>query len=152
MKIIRTEERLVLELKELSEYKKAAQEILDWIGTEIKVLLLTGDLGAGKTTLAQAICRELGVKQAVTSPTYAIVNEYDRDDGKGPVYHMDLYRLKDLEEALQIGMEEYLDSSNYCLIEWPEIIDPLLNGEEALISVERVSESMRKMLILKATD
>jgi len=152
MKIKRTEERLVLELEELSEYEKAAREILAWVGTDIRVLLLTGDLGAGKTTMAQAICRELGVIQAVTSPTYAIVNEYDRIDSKGLVYHMDLYRLKDLEEALQIGIEEYLDSSNYCLIERPEIIDPLLNGEEALISVERVGESMRKMLILKATD
>lgn len=142
----------MLELGELSEYQKAAQEILDWVGADIRVLLLTGDLGAGKTTLAQTICQELGVQQPVTSPTYAIVNEYAREEGQGPVYHMDLYRLKDLEEALQIGIEEYLDSANYCLIEWPALIDPLLDGEEALISIERVSESMRKMLILKATD
>lgn len=152
MKIKRTEERLVLELDELAEYPKAAQEILDWLGKDIRVLLLTGNLGAGKTTLAKSICQKLGVQQAVTSPTYAIVNEYAREGGQGPVYHMDLYRLNDLDEALHIGIEEYLDSNNYCLIEWPEIIDPLLNGEEALISVEQVSESMRKMLILKATD
>ncbi|MEM1218247.1 MAG: tRNA (adenosine(37)-N6)-threonylcarbamoyltransferase complex ATPase subunit type 1 TsaE, partial [Bacteroidota bacterium] len=114
MKIKRTEERLVLELDELLDYPKAAQEILDWIGKDIRILLLTGDLGAGKTTLAKAICQKLGVQQAVTSPTYAIVNEYARAGGQELVYHLDLYRLNDLEEALHIGIEEYLDSNNYC--------------------------------------
>lgn len=151
MKINRTEESLQLELTDLAEYSAAAAEILSWLGPDIRILLLTGELGAGKTTLAQALCRQLGVVGEVTSPTYAIVNEYEGGGHHKMVYHMDLYRLTDLDEALQIGIEEYLESTQYCLIEWPELIDPLLTGQEGLISIRRTSESSRKMLILKAT-
>ena len=81
------------------------------------VWLFRGEIGAGKTTLIKEICHQLGVVQSVQSPTFSLVNEYV--DGKGnPVYHFDLYRLKNAQEAFDIGLEEYLDSRNSCLVEW----------------------------------
>ena len=85
-----------------------------------RVFTFRGDLGAGKTTLIKALCRELGVEENTSSPSFAIVNEYH--DGKHePVYHFDLYRLKDVAELQGIGLEEYLDSGHYCFVEWPEL-------------------------------
>jgi tRNA threonylcarbamoyladenosine biosynthesis protein TsaE len=84
-------------------------------------LLLKGNLGAGKTTFTQFLLKEMGCTDEVSSPTYAIVNEYDTKKGK--VFHFDLYRLNSAEEVFDIGMEEYLDSGNFCIIEWPEIYE-----------------------------
>ena len=89
---------------------------------EHPILLLKGNLGAGKTTFTQFLLKEMGCKDVVSSPTYAIVNEYDTKKGK--VFHFDLYRLNSSEEVYDIGMEEYLDSGNFCIIEWPEIYEP----------------------------
>lgn len=91
---------------------------------QARIFTLTGELGAGKTTLVSEFCRQLGVMDKTSSPTFSIVNEYA---GKGgPVYHLDCYRLKDLAEAFDIGIEDYLDQGDYCFIEWPQIIEPLL--------------------------
>lgn len=89
-----------------------------------RIFTLTGDLGAGKTTLVSAFCRLLGVKDDTSSPTFAIVNEYR--SATGPIFHLDCYRLRDIDEALAIGVEEYLDEGRYVFIEWPEVIEPLL--------------------------
>ncbi len=89
--------------------------------TDSKVWCFSGRLGAGKTTTIQSICKQLGYKGDVSSPTYAIVNEYKADNYK--IYHMDLYRVKDIEEAYEIGITEYLyDDAAYILIEWPQLI------------------------------
>lgn len=88
------------------------------------VWLFEGDMGVGKTTLIKAICRALGVVSTVQSPTFSIVNEYTTHEGK-PVYHFDCYRLRNEVEALDIGIEEYFDSGDYCFIEWPERIASL---------------------------
>lgn len=85
-----------------------------------RVWLFEGDLGAGKTTLIRHLCERLGVQNPVQSPTYSLVNEYRTRDGL-PVFHFDLYRLKNIREAYEIGIEEYLDSGSYCFIEWPEV-------------------------------
>ena len=85
-----------------------------------RVFTFRGDLGAGKTTLIKALCRELGVEENTSSPSFAIVNEY-HDLNHEPVYHFDLYRLKDVSELQGIGLEEYLDSGHYCFVEWPEL-------------------------------
>lgn len=90
------------------------------------VILLKGDLGAGKTTFVKAFLKTHGVADQVSSPTYSVVNEYQLADGKA--YHIDLYRLNDTEEALDIGIEEYLDSGYFCLVEWPQIIEPLVEN------------------------
>lgn len=85
------------------------------------ILLLKGNLGAGKTSFTQALLRHLGSRNDVSSPTYALVNDYDCPQGK--VFHFDLYRIKSLEEVYDIGMEEYLDQAFLCIIEWPEIYE-----------------------------
>lgn len=96
---------------------KVAAEVLDSIGDK-RVILLSGDLGAGKTTLVKAFCRLLGVEEQVQSPTFSIVHEYHNLNNE-PVYHFDFYRLKNAEGALDLGYEEYLYSGYFCFIEWP---------------------------------
>lgn len=90
------------------------------------IFLLKGNLGAGKTTFTQYLLRELGSTEDISSPTYSIVNEYRLPQGK--VFHFDLYRMKDITEVFDIGMEEYLDSGALCIIEWPEIYERELEG------------------------
>ncbi|MGE8512394.1 MAG: tRNA (adenosine(37)-N6)-threonylcarbamoyltransferase complex ATPase subunit type 1 TsaE [Chryseobacterium culicis] len=104
------------------------QEVVDTIIPELKhnILLLKGNLGAGKTTFTQFLLKSMGSKDEVNSPTYSIVNEYNTEKGK--VYHFDLYRLKNIEEVYDIGIEEYLDNSFLCIIEWPEVYEEELYG------------------------
>lgn len=113
-------------------------EVGKWLlqeGGDFNVWLLEGSLGAGKTTLAKAICRELGVNEAMSSPTFSIVNEYH--DGKGgSVYHFDFYRLKNEAEAYDIGIEEYFDSNHLCLVEWADRIPNLLPKKFFKIIIE----------------
>jgi tRNA threonylcarbamoyladenosine biosynthesis protein TsaE len=100
---------------------------------EQKICIIEGEMGAGKTTLIKALCNRLGVEDTVSSPTFSIVNEYN---AKGnPVYHFDFYRVKSLEEALNVGVEEYFYSNNYCFIEWPDIILDLLPAEYLKIHI-----------------
>lgn len=104
------------------------QEIVDKIVPEIKhnILLLKGNLGAGKTTFTQFLMKKLGSGDEVSSPTYSIVNEYNTPQGK--VFHFDLYRLKNIDEVYDIGIEEYLDNAFLCIIEWPEVYEDDLYG------------------------
>lgn len=92
--------------------------------TEAQIFTLTGDLGAGKTTLVTEFCRQLGLEDEASSPTFSIVNEYR--GGDLTVFHIDCYRLEDIDEALAIGFEDYLERGDYCFIEWPQLIEPLL--------------------------
>lgn len=122
------------------------QNVVDQIMPELQhnILLLKGNLGAGKTTFTQFFLKSLGSGDEVSSPTYAIVNEYHTP--KGNVFHFDLYRMKNISEVYDIGMEEYLDNAYLCIIEWPEVYEEDLadfphhemkiknNGEERLIS------------------
>lgn len=104
------------------------QEIADQIIGQISkpsVVVLNGQMGAGKTTLIKSLAQSLGVNDVISSPTFSLVNEYQDKNG-GTVYHFDLYRLEEVEEAFDIGIEEYLDSPTWCFIEWPDIILPLL--------------------------
>ena len=111
-------------INNLEEWNTVVQQILP----EIKhpILLLKGNLGAGKTTFSQFLMRELGSKDEISSPTYSIVNEYDTPKGK--VFHFDLYRLKSVDEAYDFGIEEYLDNCYLSIIEWPEIYMDELQG------------------------
>ncbi len=91
------------------------------------VVALHGEMGAGKTTFINALCRELGVESDPTaSPTFALVNEYRSDTTAELIYHFDLYRLENLDEAIDMGIEDYLDCGALCLIEWPDVVDPML--------------------------
>ncbi len=111
------------ELKNKEQWQELAEKILPQLGHPL--LLLRGDLGAGKTTFTQVLLKNLGSKDEVSSPTYSIVNEYDTP--KGTVYHFDLYRLRNIEEAYDLGIEEYLENSYLCIIEWPEIYAEVLH-------------------------
>ena len=91
-------------------------------------------MGAGKTTLIKEICRQLGSSDHFSSPTYSIVNEY-RISEQTKIYHIDLYRLKDVEEALSIGIEDYLYSNYYCFVEWPELVEHLLPEDTVKVTI-----------------
>lgn len=140
----------------INENTMTANSILDLDGIADKIIkaaldfpiiFFNGELGAGKTTLIKAICKKLGVTEHTTSPTFSIVNEYHTDEDT-TIYHMDLYRLVSLDEALNIGIEEYLDSGNLCLIEWPDIIEPLVD-EHLLITIERNGDGSRVIGMIK---
>ncbi|HFA48916.1 MAG TPA: tRNA (adenosine(37)-N6)-threonylcarbamoyltransferase complex ATPase subunit type 1 TsaE [Bacteroidetes bacterium] len=137
-------------INNIKEIGFAASQILNFSKTA-KTFALSGDLGAGKTTLVQAICRHLGITENVTSPTFSLVNEYPFQDKNGEaklLRHLDLYRLKTIEEALGIGIEDYLYDGNYCFIEWPELIEALLPTDTVNINISILNDSSRKILIL----
>ncbi|KIA88654.1 tRNA (adenosine(37)-N6)-threonylcarbamoyltransferase complex ATPase subunit type 1 TsaE [Kaistella jeonii] len=117
------------------------QTVIDAILPELQhnILLLKGNLGAGKTTFTQFLLKNLGSSDEVSSPTYAIVNEYDTP--KGNVFHFDLYRMKNINEVYDIGIEEYLDNSFLCIIEWPEIYEEeLVDFPHHELKIETVGE------------
>lgn len=138
-------------IKSTAELPKVVEALLAHAAGRKKIAL-SGEIGAGKTTLIQAFCRHLGVEEPVASPTFSLINEYDyfNEDNQQLelIYHMDLYRLEDIEEALNIGIEEYLDNEDYCLIEWPELIEPLLPEDCVRIKLEITGDSSRKILFL----
>lgn len=109
---------------------------------DIRIFLLEGDMGAGKTTFAKAFCRVLGVKEEVSSPTYSIVHEYS---GIEPIYHFDLYRLKNTDDLFQIGFEEYLQYPGYKLIEWSQIAIELIEDDYVQIRFEILEDGYRKL-------
>lgn len=116
--------RKVLRCDDPGQLNALAGDIIEF-SQGLKVWLFEGQMGAGKTTLIKAICLQLGVVDVVNSPTYAIVNEYE--DSKGAtLYHFDFYRLEDPYEAFDIGVDEYLDSGNYCFVEWPSKVETIL--------------------------
>ncbi|MCM4156080.1 tRNA (adenosine(37)-N6)-threonylcarbamoyltransferase complex ATPase subunit type 1 TsaE [Gramella sp. AN32] len=125
----------------LRELDTAVKFILE--NTKSKTLLFYGEMGAGKTTLIKELVKALGVTGATSSPTFSLVNHYDSDEGS--VYHFDLYRLNDESEALDIGIEDYLDSDNWILIEWPEKIKNLM-GENTQKLIIKVMSSEERML------
>ncbi len=129
----------------LDNINEAAAEFLQNISTH-KVIALHGEMGAGKTTFIKAVCRQLGVADAVSSPTYSIINQYKTADGKA-IYHLDLYRLKDEEEALQAGVEDCFYSGNYCLIEWPEKTPGLLPDNTLHCYLSSSGNNERKLKI-----
>ena len=123
----------------LSSLPSVARDFIASLGDR-HIFAFYGKMGAGKTTFITAICRELGVTEPVTSPTFAIVNEYQSaDDGPlhgAPIYHFDFYRIRRQEEAYDIGFDDYLDSGALCLIEWPELIEDLLPADTVYVHIE----------------
>lgn len=136
----------IFAIGELADLDLLARHIIE---TGRKIILLQGELGAGKTALVKAVCRALGSSDEVTSPTFTLVNEY-RDQDDLPIFHIDLYRLETLEDALQIGIEDYLNSGTWCFIEWPELILDLPDPDDVLkIFIETNPDESRRMSILK---
>lgn len=123
-----------ISLKNIPELSAAAKQILA-IARDKKIFCFYGELGAGKTTLIKEICRQLGVTDAGSSPTFSLINEYENGQGQR-LYHFDLYRLKNVSEIYDIGYEDYIFSGNYCFIEWPEKIESLLPEDHLKVSIE----------------
>jgi len=111
------------------------------------IIAFYGDMGAGKTTLIQRICHQMGVNLEVTSPTFALVNEYPLPTGE-PLYHFDFYRINNPVEALDFGIDEYLDSGHLCLMEWPERIAPLLPADIAEVHIHVEASGIRAIRVL----
>jgi tRNA threonylcarbamoyladenosine biosynthesis protein TsaE len=128
----------------LNELGGAASQLLQRAGNT-KVIAFHGEMGAGKTTFIHALCDSLEVKDAVSSPTFPIINEYE--SSRGPVFHIDLYRLKDQEEAVRAGVEDCLYSGNLCLVEWPERAPGLFPGDTLHIFITMIDEKTRLIRI-----
>lgn len=112
-----------------------AERILEIAGDR-KVFTFHAPMGAGKTTLIKALCRLLGTRDTLSSPTYSIVNEYAIKGREEKIYHIDLYRVRDINEALAVGIDDCVDGSNYCFIEWPDIVTPLLPVHAVKINID----------------
>ena len=129
----------VEQLSEVSDYLLSMRN-------EADIIAFYGAMGAGKTTLIKNLCHRMGVTDEVNSPTFAIVNEYVTEEGES-VYHFDFYRIKKIEEAYDIGFENYFDSGNLCLIEWPEMIEPLMPEKYIRVEIRHgVTDNERKII------
>lgn len=134
-------------IRNIHDLKPLAKELLRNSDAP-EVWAFFGEMGAGKTTFIQQICKQLEVIQQVASPTFNLINEYETSSGK-LVYHFDFYRLNDLEEAMHIGTVEYFDSGELCLLEWPEKVEPILPEKIRKIDIQIIDSDQR---IIKVTD
>lgn len=129
-----------IQINGLEELPGVANKLLTFAG-EQRIFLFEGEIGAGKTTFIKAFCKVLGVEDSVSSPTYSIVNEYEASGNT--VYHFDFYRIKNIQEAYDLGYEEYFYSDNICLIEWPEMVQDLLPEHHVKVEVSISGEQSR---------
>lgn len=135
-----------IRIDNLENIRAAAHQFVEAIG-ESTVFAFYGKMGAGKTTFIKAICEELGVEDVITSPTFAIVNEYRSDETGELIYHFDFYRIKKLDEVYDMGYEDYFYSGALCFIEWPELIEELLPSDAVKVTIEE-SENGERVVIL----
>ena len=148
-----------IKIEDLSQIGQAAREFVSNMGSST-VFAFYGEMGAGKTTFIKAVCEELGVEDVITSPTFAIVNEYETT--RSPltlhpspftthpspitIYHFDFYRIKRLEEVYDMGYEDYFYSGRLCFIEWPELIEKLLPEDAVRVSIEEQPDGTRRVV------
>ena len=126
----------------LADLNQIAKDVINT--AENKILLFYGAMGVGKTTLIKELCKELGINEVTSSPTFSLVNEYHANDG-AIVYHFDFYRIEDEEEAYDIGIEDYFYSDAWCLIEWPENIQNLLPLKSTEIHLTQLNDGLRNI-------
>ncbi len=129
---------------DLSEIESVAEKMISAI--QHRVILFNGEMGAGKTTLIKEIAKQMGVTEPTGSPTYVLVNEYHTQNHQ-VIYHFDAYRLKDINEAYDMGFDEYLDSGNYCFIEWPERVTAILPEKYTTVTIKKISEDRRTVQV-----
>jgi tRNA threonylcarbamoyladenosine biosynthesis protein TsaE len=136
-------EKLTIHVNSVDELAGAARQFVAAMGDET-VYAFYGEMGAGKTTFINALCRELGVVDDVTnSPSFSIINEYRSDTTAELIYHFDLYRLENIEEAMDIGVEDYFDSGALCLLEWPERIEAMLPDDTVNVTIKVNDDNTR---------
>ena len=133
-----------IKIQSLDHIHEAAREFIAAMGDNT-VFALYGKMGAGKTTFVKALCQELGVEDVVTSPTFAVINEYRSDIAGERIYHFDFYRIKKLEEVYDMGYEDYFYSGALCFIEWPELVEELLPGNTVKVTIEELEDGSRKL-------
>ena len=133
-----------IKIQSLEHIDEAAREFIAAMGDNT-VFALYGKMGAGKTTFIKALCQELGVEDVVTSPTFAVINEYRSDIAGELIYHFDFYRIKKLEEVYDMGYEDYFYSGALCFIEWPELVEELLPGNTIKVTIEELEDGSRKL-------
>lgn len=134
-----------IEIESLSELPKVAEAVLGELRGR-SVVLFRGPMGAGKTTLISRIAAALGAEDTVTSPTFALVNQYEGEGGRR-IYHFDFYRINNVAEALDLGYEEYFYSGDLCLVEWPEKIEPLLPEDAMTVTITVGEDEHRRFTI-----
>ena len=128
----------------IDNIREAARQFVSSMG-EASVFAFYGSMGAGKTTFIKAVCEELGVEDVITSPTFAIVNEYRAEETGELIYHFDFYRIKKLEEVYDMGYEDYFYSGALCFIEWPELIEELLPTDAVRVRIEETEGGKRRV-------
>jgi tRNA threonylcarbamoyladenosine biosynthesis protein TsaE len=130
-----------IEINSIEEYPAAAKEFIASMGNN-RIFAFYGSMGAGKTTFIKSVCEAMGVEDAINSPTFAIVNEYE-DCNANTIYHFDFYRIKSIAEVYNMGYEEYIYSDAYCFMEWPELIEELLPEETVKVTIEEDENGKR---------
>lgn len=133
-----------IDIKNTNTIGEAAKEFIATMGDHT-VFAFYGKMGAGKTTFIKAVCEDLQVSDVITSPTFAIVNEYRSDSGE-LIYHFDFYRIKKLEEVYDMGYEDYFYSGALCFIEWPELVEELLPEDAVKVTIEEQIDGSRKLI------
>ena len=135
-----------IKIQSLDQIHEAARQFIAEMGDNT-VFALYGKMGACMTTFIKAVCEELGVSDVITSPTFAIVNEYRSDTAGELIYHFDFYRIKKLEEVYDMGYEDYFYSGALCFIEWPELVEELLPGNTIKVTIEEVENGEREVTL-----
>lgn len=135
-----------IKIDSLDGIREAAKEFVAHID-DATVFAFYGPMGAGKTTFIKAVCEELGVEDVITSPTFAIVNEYRSATTNELIYHFDFYRIKKLEEVYDMGYEDYFYSGALCFIEWPELIEELLPTDAVKVKIEATEDGSRRVVV-----
>ena len=131
-----------MKIENLEQLPSKVSELISTLLPDNKIWAFDAQMGAGKTTIIREICRQLNVTDNVTSPTFSIINEYHTSSGE-MIYHFDFYRINNINEALSIGVSEYFDSGNLCLIEWCRIVEPILPQKYVKISIEQQEDNSR---------
>jgi tRNA threonylcarbamoyladenosine biosynthesis protein TsaE len=129
-------------IQSIGDIERVAEKFLE-AHSEETVFAFYGKMGVGKTTFIKALCDVLEVEDYVTSPTFSLVNEYS--SSKGELYHFDFYRIKNIHDVYDFGYEEYFYSGNICLIEWPELVDPLLPSNTVIVKIEELEDGRREI-------
>ena len=140
-----------IRIQDIEHIREAAREFINQIGDR-RVFAFYGKMGAGKTTFVKAICEELGVEDVITSPTFAIINEYSINVQRSTfnvqrIFHFDFYRIKKLEEVYDMGYEDYFYSGALCFIEWPELIEDILPEDAVRVSIEEQADGSRLVTV-----